>query len=96
MAVQATATATENLLLLAEARGLGACWMCAPLFCPDVVRDTLGLPQDWQPQALITAGYPAAPPRRRDRRLLDEVVVWLDGERSREKDRAALSVSNVG
>ncbi len=59
MAVQSTAMAGQNLLLAAHEAGLGACWMCAPLFCPAVVRQTLALPEDWQPQALITLGYPA-------------------------------------
>ncbi|MDX1614046.1 MAG: nitroreductase family protein [Candidatus Promineifilaceae bacterium] len=59
MAVQSTAMAGQNLLLAAHTAGLGACWMCAPLFCPDVVRQTLDLPQDWEPQGLITLGYPA-------------------------------------
>lgn len=59
MAAQSTAMAGQNLLLAAHARGLGACWMCAPLFCPDVVRETLALPDDWQPQGLITLGRPA-------------------------------------
>jgi coenzyme F420-0:L-glutamate ligase / coenzyme F420-1:gamma-L-glutamate ligase len=59
MAMQSTAMAGQNLLLAAHALGLGACWMCAPLFCPDVVAHTLDLPPDWQPQALMTAGYPA-------------------------------------
>jgi coenzyme F420-0:L-glutamate ligase / coenzyme F420-1:gamma-L-glutamate ligase len=59
MAVQSTALAVQNLLLAAHAEGLGACWMCAPLFCPDVVSTQLVLPADWEPQALITLGYPA-------------------------------------
>jgi coenzyme F420-0:L-glutamate ligase / coenzyme F420-1:gamma-L-glutamate ligase len=59
MAVQSTAMAGQNLLLTAHALGLGACWLCAPLFCPDTVRKTLDLPQDWQPQGLITVGYPS-------------------------------------
>ncbi len=59
MAVQSTAMAVQNLLLAAHNQGLGACWMCAPLFCPDVVLCELDLPADWQPQALITLGYPA-------------------------------------
>ena len=59
MAVQSAAMAGQNLLLTAHALGLGACWLCAPLFCPDVVVETLALPPDWQPQGLITAGYPA-------------------------------------
>jgi F420 biosynthesis protein FbiB-like protein len=59
MAVQSTAMAGQNLLLAAHALGLGACWMCAPLFCPDAVKEVLSLPTDWEPQALITVGYPA-------------------------------------
>lgn len=59
MTAQSTAMAGQNLLLAAHALGLGACWMCAPLFCPVVVKDSLSLPADWQPQALLTVGYPA-------------------------------------
>lgn len=59
MAAQSAAMAGQNLLLTAHALGLGACWMCAPLFCPEVVRAVLSLPDDWQPQGLITVGYPA-------------------------------------
>jgi coenzyme F420-0:L-glutamate ligase / coenzyme F420-1:gamma-L-glutamate ligase len=74
MAVQSTAMALQNLLLLAHAEGLAACWMCAPLFCPDTVRTALDLPTDWQPQALITLGYPAASGRKRERRAISEFV----------------------
>lgn len=59
MAAQSTAMAGQNLLLAAHALGLGACWMCAPLFCPNVVKASLSLPADWQPQALLTVGHPA-------------------------------------
>lgn len=75
MAVQGTAMAGQNLLLAAHALGLGACWMCAPLFCPEVVVQTLSLPPDWQPQGLVTLGWPAQT-RSRGRRPLDEVVQW--------------------
>jgi F420 biosynthesis protein FbiB-like protein len=78
MAVQSVGSAVQNFLLLAHARGLGSCWMCAPLFCPDVVRTSLGLPPDWEPQALITLGRPAGPARERSRRSADEVIVWID------------------
>ncbi|MCW1969043.1 MAG: nitroreductase family protein [Anaerolineae bacterium] len=80
MAGQAVACAVQNLLITAAATGLGACWMCAPLFCPDLVVSTLGLPADWEPQALITLGYPADTGRDRGRKPLSDVVVVVDSE----------------
>jgi F420 biosynthesis protein FbiB-like protein len=74
MAVQSTAMATQNLLLAACAEGLGACWMCAPLFCPDDVKRVLSLPEDWEPQGLITLGYPSQPWRVRPRKPVSEFV----------------------
>jgi F420 biosynthesis protein FbiB-like protein len=76
MAVQSTAMAGQNLLLAAHGLGLGACWMCAPLFCPEVVRETLDLPADWQPQGLVTVGY-AAEEREKGRRPLTERTIFL-------------------
>ena len=77
MAVQSTAMAGQNLLLAAHALGLGACWMCAPLFCPNVVRQTLDLPADWQPQGLVTVGY-AAEQRHKSRLPLNRVVRLIE------------------
>lgn len=76
MAVQGTAMAAQNLLLAAEQEGLGACVMCAPLFCPDTVAAALELPDNWQAQMLITVGHPAGPGRQRERQPLSDVVVW--------------------
>ncbi|MEZ4862095.1 MAG: nitroreductase family protein [Caldilineaceae bacterium] len=75
MAVQSTALACQNLLLAAHYYGLGACWMCAPLFVPELVCDVLELPPDWQPQALITVGYPAEE-KEKDRLPLVDRVLW--------------------
>jgi F420 biosynthesis protein FbiB-like protein len=75
MAVQSTAMAGQNLLLAAHHAGLGACWMCAPLFVPDVLRAQLQLPDDWQPQALITLGYPAES-KEKTRHPLEMNVLW--------------------
>jgi coenzyme F420-0:L-glutamate ligase / coenzyme F420-1:gamma-L-glutamate ligase len=75
MAIQGTAMAAQNLLLAAHAEGLGACWLCAPLFCPDVVRETLRLPADWLPQGLIALGKPADEGRARPRRPVEAFVV---------------------
>lgn len=77
MAVQSAAAAVQNLLLAAAAHGLGACWCCAPLFCPGIVRRALDLPPAFVPQALITIGYPAHTPPVPPRKPLDAVVAVL-------------------
>ncbi|MBL8154697.1 MAG: nitroreductase family protein [Anaerolineae bacterium] len=75
MAVQSVAMAGQNLLLAAHTLGLGACWMCAPLFCPEVVHTVLHLPEDWQPQGLLTIGYPAET-RVKTRNPIESSVIW--------------------
>jgi F420 biosynthesis protein FbiB-like protein len=74
MAVQSTAMAVQNLLLAAQSEGLGSCMLCAPLFCPDTVLEALGLPRDWQPQCLITLGWPANAGKTASRRPLSDVL----------------------
>jgi F420 biosynthesis protein FbiB-like protein len=78
MAVQSTAMAAQNILLAAESIGLGACIMCAPLFCPDAVTGALNLPPEWMPQMLLTIGKPAAGGKNRPRLPLDKIVLWTD------------------
>jgi len=77
MAVQSTAMAAQILLLKAQAEGLGACWMCAPLFCAETVRSALKLPSSWQPQGLMLLGWPAEPGRVRERKPLGDIVTGL-------------------
>ena len=74
MAAQSVAMAAQNLLLLAHAAGLGACWLCAPLFVPDLVRRTLELPGDWEPQGVITLGWPAQKKEKSRRPWTDNVT----------------------
>ena len=76
MAMQSVAAAIQNLLLAVHAQGLAACWMCAPLFAPDAARLALDLPADWEPQALITLGYPAELPRPKAVQPLTSRVVY--------------------
>ena len=75
MAIQSVAAAIQNLLLVAHYMGLGACWMAAPMYCPDVVREVLQLPDDWEAQALITIGYPADAGKRRERVDFREITI---------------------
>ncbi len=55
-ALQDTAAAIENLLLAAQAEGLGACWVGA--FNEHAARQTLELPPNIRPIAIIPIGYP--------------------------------------
>lgn len=75
MAVQSTAMAGQNMMLMASSLGLGACWMCAPLFCPDLVRQVLDLPEDWIAQGMVTIGFPAQT-RQKTRQALETRVLW--------------------
>ena len=74
MGVQSVAAATENMLLAAHAMGLGACWFCAPLFCPESLRKVLNIPSSVEPQALITLGYTAYRQKPPSRKPLKEIV----------------------
>ena len=74
MAIQSLGACIQNMLLAAYRLGIDAGWMCAPLFCPDIVRDALYLPDSHIPHALIPLGYAAADPKRRERRPLSELV----------------------
>ena len=80
MAVQSTAMAAQNLLLAAQAEGLGACIMCAPLFCPEVVIESLQISPQWRAQMLITIGESAAPGKDRPRLPLGEISQWHSDE----------------
>jgi len=64
--------------LMAYDLGLDAGWMCAPLFCPEIVCEVLDLDQRLIPQALITIGYAAADPQRRERLPLSSLIVRFD------------------
>jgi F420 biosynthesis protein FbiB-like protein len=77
LAVQSLSAAIQNLLLTAHAKQLGSCWYCAPIFCKSAVRQALNLPDDVEPQAVITIGYPAEKPNPPPRRPLTETA-FLD------------------
>lgn len=76
MAVQSVSMAAQNMWLAAHSQGLAMCWLCAPLFVPNLVRETLNLPPDWEPMGLMTLGYPAEE-KTKTRKPLAEHVIWL-------------------
>jgi len=76
MFVQSVAVAGLQLLLAAQAEGLGSVWICSPLFAPEAVRHSLELPDAWEPQAMFFLGYSARSPQPRTLRPLASVAVW--------------------
>ena len=80
MAVQSVSMAAQNLWLAAHSQGLAMGWLCAPLFVPDLVRETLALPPDWEPLGLMPLGYPAEQPEKTrqpmTRQPMTGKVIW--------------------
>jgi F420 biosynthesis protein FbiB-like protein len=76
MAVQSVAAAGLQLLLAADAEGLGGVWACWPLFAPGTIIRTLNLPNSWEPQAMFFVGYPEAIPEVRQKKSLEEIVLF--------------------
>ncbi|TDD33464.1 coenzyme F420-0:L-glutamate ligase [Actinomadura sp. KC06] len=74
MFVVAAGAGVENLLVALAVEGLGSCWVSSTMFCRDVVRASLGLPDDWDPMGAVGVGHPAAPPRERPPRSADDFI----------------------
>jgi F420 biosynthesis protein FbiB-like protein len=77
MAIQSVAAAGLQLLLAAHAEGLGGVWVCSPLFAQETIQKTLKLSMSWEPQAMFFIGYPEFIPEVRDRKLVENVAVFL-------------------
>ena len=78
MAIQSLGAAIQNMLLVGYELGLDTGWMCAPLFCPEIVCQALELDTRLIPHALIIVGYAAADPQRRERLPLSTLIVRYD------------------
>lgn len=72
-----TSAAIENMLLMATALGLGACWVIAP--CIDIrdeerIKGILGVPEGFKVISIISIGHPTRPHRPRPRLPINELV----------------------
>lgn len=64
----------QSFCNLAEAQGLGTCFLGTTVYMPQMIIDTLQLPQLVFPVATITLGWPAEEPALTDRLPLTGVV----------------------
>jgi nitroreductase len=64
--------ALENMVLAAEAQGVGSCWIGA--FEEDEVKQLLGIPDNLKVVALVSFGYPAEKPSPRNKKNLESIV----------------------
>jgi F420 biosynthesis protein FbiB-like protein len=78
MALLSLGAGVENLMLAATDAGLASCWVAAPIFCPEVARDALELPNAWLPHALVLVGHPdpSYVPRERPAVPLEELRTY--------------------
>ncbi|MEK7408612.1 MAG: nitroreductase family protein, partial [Acidobacteriota bacterium] len=68
--------ATENILLAAHARGLGACWVAGDKkpYAPRILA-LVGAPAGYKLISLVPVGHPAEQPAK-DKRPLSEMLHW--------------------
>ncbi|MBK3634805.1 coenzyme F420-0:L-glutamate ligase [Streptomyces sp. MBT97] len=74
MFVVATGAGVQNFLVALAGERLGSAWVSSTMFCRDVVREALDLPDDWDPMGAVAVGHPAQEPRARAEREAGDFI----------------------
>nr|WP_240003428.1 coenzyme F420-0:L-glutamate ligase [Streptomyces cinnamoneus] len=75
MFVVSAGAAVQNFLVALAGERLGSAWVSSTMFCRNVVRRVLDLPEGWDPMGAVAVGRPAAAPAARAPRSADAFVV---------------------
>lgn len=68
--------AMEHIVLAAVNEGFGTCWIGASGARANALRTLLHIPPDVGINASITIGYPAAPPRQKETKHIEDIVCY--------------------
>ncbi|MBT2471009.1 coenzyme F420-0:L-glutamate ligase [Streptomyces sp. ISL-66] len=74
MFVAAMGAGVQNFLVALAGERLGSAWVSSTMFCRDVVRKVLGLPQEWDPMGAVAVGHAALAPAERAERPAEDFI----------------------
>jgi len=97
LGIQDAAYAGQNIVLAAEAEGLGSCFLGAAPFSADKLIPMFGLPDRVYPLVGLVLGYPAEKPGPRPRIPLEYTLFWDEYQDLTEEQVArAMDVMDAG